>query len=105
MYRARELDPLSLNVADNVAWAFLYSRRYDEAVNQLHKVLEMDPNYRRARWGLARTYELKGMYKEAISECLKIPALPNIDAFAKGHVQDTLFALRKGLHNLRCGTY
>ena len=35
------------------------------------------------RWGLARVYELKGMYKEAISECLKIPALPNIDPFAK----------------------
>jgi tetratricopeptide (TPR) repeat protein len=61
----------------------LYSRRYDEAVNELRNVLEMDPNYRRARWGLARAYELKGMYKEAISECLKIPALPNIDPFAK----------------------
>jgi TolB-like protein/DNA-binding winged helix-turn-helix (wHTH) protein len=84
MQRARELDPLSLKVANDFAWFALYSRRYDEAVNQLHKVLEMDPNYRRALWGLARTYELKGMYKEAISECLKIPALPNIDPFAKG---------------------
>ena len=83
MQRARELDPLSLKVANDFAWAFLYSRQYDEAVNQLHNVLELDPNYRRARWGLARTYELKGMYTEAISECLKIPALPNIDAFAK----------------------
>jgi TolB-like protein/DNA-binding winged helix-turn-helix (wHTH) protein/Tfp pilus assembly protein PilF len=83
MQRARELDPLSLKVANDFAWFFLYSRRYDEAVNQLRNVLEMDPNYRRARWGLARAYELKGMYKEAISECLKIPALPNIDPFAK----------------------
>ena len=83
MQRARELDPLSLKVANDFAWSFLYSRQYDEAVNQLHNVLELDPNYRRARWGMARTYELKGMYKEAISECLKIPALPNIDAFAK----------------------
>jgi TolB-like protein/tetratricopeptide (TPR) repeat protein len=83
MQRARELDPLSLKVANDFAWFFLNSRRYDEAVNQLRKVLEMDPNYRRARWGLARAYELKGMYKEAISECLKIPALPNIDPFAK----------------------
>jgi TolB-like protein/Tfp pilus assembly protein PilF len=83
MQRARELDPLSLKVANDFAWFSLYSRRYDEAVNQLRKVLEMDPNYRRARWGLARVYELKGMYKEAISECLKIPALPNIDPFAK----------------------
>ena len=83
IYRARELDPLSLDMADNVAWTLLYSRRYDEAVDQFHRVLEMNPNFRRARWGLARTYELKGMYTEAISECLKIPALPNIDAFAK----------------------
>jgi TolB-like protein/tetratricopeptide (TPR) repeat protein len=83
MHRARELDPLSLKMANDFAWFFLYSRRYDEGVNELRNVLEMDPNYRRARWGLARAYELKGMYKEAISECLKIPALPNIDAFAK----------------------
>lgn len=83
MQRARELDPLSLKVANDSAWFFLYARRYDAAVNQLRKVLEMDPNYRRARWGLARAYELKGMYKEAISECLKIPALANIDPFAK----------------------
>ena len=83
MHRARELDPLSLKMANDFAWFVLYSRRYDEAVNELRNVLEMDPNYRRARWGLARAYELKGMYKEAISECLKIPALPNIDPFAK----------------------
>ena len=81
--RARELDPLSLHEADSVGWAFLYTRRYDEAVEQFRKVLEMDPNYRRSVWGLARTYAVKGMYKEAISECLKIPALPNIDPFAK----------------------
>jgi TolB-like protein/tetratricopeptide (TPR) repeat protein len=83
MHRARELDPLSLKMANDFAWFVLYSRRYDEAVNDLGNVLEMDPNYRRARWGLARAYELKGMYKEAISECLKIPVLPHIDAFAK----------------------
>jgi TolB-like protein/Tfp pilus assembly protein PilF len=80
---AHELDPLSLHIADKVGWTLLYARRYDGAVNQFHKVLEMDPHYRRSMWGLARTYELKGMSKEAISECLKIPALPNIDPFAK----------------------
>jgi len=81
--RAHELDPLSLHIADKFGWTLLYARRYDEAVDQFHKVLEMDPHYRRSMWGLARTYELKGMSKEAISECLKIPALPNIDPFAK----------------------
>lgn len=83
IYRARELDPLSLHMADTVGWTLQYTRRYDQAVDQFRKVLEMDPTYRRSRWGLARTYELKHMYKEAISECLKIPALPNLDPFAK----------------------
>lgn len=84
---ARELDPLSLYIADNAGWRLLSSRRYDEAVAQFRSVLEMNHNYRRARWGLARIYELKGMYQEAISECLKIPALPNIDAFTKAHFE------------------
>jgi tetratricopeptide (TPR) repeat protein len=81
--RARELDPLSLHEADSVGWALLYTRRYDGAVDQFLKVLEMDPNYRRSIWGLARVYEVMGKYKEAIAECLKIPALPKIDPFAK----------------------
>jgi TolB-like protein/tetratricopeptide (TPR) repeat protein len=91
--RARELDPLSLHLADAVAWSLLYTRRYDEAVDQFHKVLEMDPNYRRSLWGLARVYEVQGKYKEAIAECLKIPALPKIDPFAK-----VLFSYRCSLY-------
>jgi TolB-like protein len=81
--RARELDPLSLNIADNAGWRLLSARHYDEAAAQFRSVLEMNPNYRRAMWGLARIYELKGMYKDAISQCLKIPALPNIEPFGK----------------------
>ena len=85
--RAHVLDPLSRLIADKLGWTLLYARRYDEAADQFHRVLEMDPNYRRSMWGLARTYELKGMYKEAIFECYKIPQLPNIDPFAKALFQ------------------
>jgi TolB-like protein len=81
--RAHELDPLSLYIADNSGWRLLSARRYDEAAAQFRSVLEMNPNYRRAMWGLARIYELKGMYVEAISECLKIPALPDIEPFGR----------------------
>lgn len=81
--RARELDPLSLETADEVGWQLLYARRYDGAKDQFHKVLEMDPQYRRARWGLARTYEVKGMYQQAIAECQKIPHLPGMNSFTK----------------------
>src|SRR5262249_22903661 len=83
MRRARELDPLNLHIADSLASAFWYSRRYDEALNQFRSVLEMSPGYRRSRWGLVRTYDVKGMHKEAIDECHKILALPNIDPFTK----------------------
>src|SRR5215469_3109977 len=85
IHRARELDPLSLDVAENAGTRLLSSRRYDEAIAQFRSILEMNPTYTRARWMLARTYELKGMYREAISECLKIPALPNVDASTKAH--------------------
>lgn len=81
--RAHELDPLSLHLADFEGWVLLYARRYDDAANQFRNVLQINPNYRRSRWGLARTYELQGRYNEAISECLKIPAIPNIDPFTK----------------------
>ncbi len=73
----------------------MYSRRYDQAVDQFRSVLEMNPNFRRSRWGLARTHELKGMYQEAVSECEKIPALPNIDAFAKALFQRRCSLYRK----------
>jgi tetratricopeptide (TPR) repeat protein len=81
--RAHELDPLSLHLADFEGWVLLYARRYDDAVNQFRNVLQINPNYRRSRWGLARTYELQGRYNEAVSECLKIPTIPNIDPFTK----------------------
>jgi TolB-like protein/thioredoxin-like negative regulator of GroEL len=83
IHRARELDPLSLDIAENTGVRLLSARRYDDALAQFRSVLDMNPNYTRARWMLARTYELKGISKEAISECLTIPALPNIDASTK----------------------
>jgi TolB-like protein/Tfp pilus assembly protein PilF len=108
--RARELDPLSLNIADNAGWRLLSARRYDEAAAQFRSVLEMNPNYRRAMWGLARIYELKGMYKEAISECLKIPALPNIDPFTKAHFKrrcslyEKIYATSGGNASIKTGS-
>ena len=102
--RAHELDPLSLYIAANAGFRLLSSRRYDEAIAQFRSVLEMNPNYRWAMWGLARTYELKGMYKEAISECVKIPALPNIEPFGKALFKRRCSLYRKGLRDVPRGT-
>ena len=49
-----------------------YARQTKQAIEQLRKTLEMDPNYNSAHGMLANTYELNGMYEECITEHLQI---------------------------------
>jgi tetratricopeptide (TPR) repeat protein len=44
------------------------AHRYDEAIEQLRKTLDMEPKFFRAHLWLGRAYEQKGMYKEAVEE-------------------------------------
>ena len=50
---------------------FYFTRRYDQAIEQLRKTLEMDPSFLRAHWYLAAAYEQVGRHEEAIAECQK----------------------------------
>src|SRR5689334_13152882 len=43
--RARELDPLSLIIATDNGAILYFSRQYDRAIEKLHAVLEVDPNF------------------------------------------------------------
>ena len=43
--RARELDPFSLIINANLARSFYWARRYDEAIVQARKTLQMDPHF------------------------------------------------------------
>jgi DNA-binding winged helix-turn-helix (wHTH) protein/tetratricopeptide (TPR) repeat protein len=47
--RAHTLDPLSLIIGTNVGWILYLSRDYPEAIKEYGKVLELDPNFARAR--------------------------------------------------------
>jgi serine/threonine-protein kinase len=69
--KALELDPLSLPANENVGDILYLARRYEEAKQQLLHTLELDPNYGVAHGTLAKVYEAKGMYKEALDERLK----------------------------------
>lgn len=73
--RAQELDPLS-NI-NNAAVGFIYyfSRRYDQSVDHLQKLLVLEPDFWPARWFLGWVYEQKGMHREAIAEFEKAVAL------------------------------
>ena len=43
-----------------------FMRQYDRAIEHYRKIVELDPSVGTNHWSLARTYELKGMYAEAI---------------------------------------
>jgi TolB-like protein/DNA-binding winged helix-turn-helix (wHTH) protein/Tfp pilus assembly protein PilF len=66
--KAHELDPFSRSIKFNIGARFYGARRFDEAVVQFKKVLEMEPDHPLSHLLLAMTYEEKGMLTEAIAE-------------------------------------
>ena len=67
--RARDLDPFDYYVNDWLGQALYHARRYDEALAQMRRTLEMFPD----RWGprlyfpIAEVYEQKRMFGEAFA--------------------------------------
>ena len=66
--RAVELDPLSLIINTNLCRAYLFARRYDEAIAQCRKTLELEPRFGPASVWLTSAYAAKGMYRAFIEE-------------------------------------
>jgi predicted Zn-dependent protease len=52
-----------------------YARQNDQAIAQLRKIVEMDPNWYLARMVLCQTYGFNGQFGEAIAECEKARGL------------------------------
>ena len=65
--RACDLDPLSLHANVSVATALYFARKYDEAIEQLLKVLELQPDFGPALMVLALAWEQKSAFAKAIS--------------------------------------
>ena len=66
MKRAQELDPLSPIIKIDLGEKFYYMRKYDQAIEQYRKTLDMYPNFDPAYRGLIWVYVQKGKYEEAI---------------------------------------
>ncbi|HAF04209.1 MAG TPA: hypothetical protein DCG89_10495 [Spartobacteria bacterium] len=81
--RAVELDPLSLINNADLGDNYYFARRYDDAIEQLRKTLEMDPGFYDAHWTLGKALEVKGALEAAIAEYQKARAL-NDDPFVLG---------------------
>jgi serine/threonine-protein kinase len=73
--RALDLDPLSLIIITDIGEQSYRSRRYDEALAQFQKALEMDSDFELARYWMLRTWLEIGKLSEAIVELEKAPML------------------------------
>ncbi len=60
-----ELDPLTIHSHVTVAFTLTQARRYDEAIKECEKILEIDRTYVAAYTWLGFSYSGKGMYREA----------------------------------------
>jgi len=66
---ASEVDPLSLLLTSvNQGWTFYFARRYDRAIEQCRKALELDRNSDGAHACLGWSYLANGMYDVALTE-------------------------------------
>ena len=78
---ARQTDPLSAIINTDVAEVLYWARRYDEALQQAHATLEMDPNFAHAHRVLERIYDEKHMFLDAIAEGERSLALTGEDTW------------------------
>ena len=68
MKNGQQLDPLSLIINVAVGRALYLARRYDEAVEQLLRTIELDPNYPVTYWILGLVRRETNCYELAIAE-------------------------------------
>ena len=66
--KSQELDPLSLIISVAVGWALYFARRYDEAIEQLRRTIDLDANYPVTYWILGALLRKTGCYELAIAE-------------------------------------
>ena len=66
-----DLDPNSLIINSELAWAYYFDRQYNEAIKQSQKAIELDPNFPVSHVYLGMTYGKTGRYEDAIRELKK----------------------------------
>jgi serine/threonine-protein kinase len=69
--RARELDPLSPIINQNVGRRLYFARQYDEAIKEIKKALKIEPEFWPSHRVLGLSYLGKEMFPQAIEELEK----------------------------------
>lgn len=76
--RAVELDPLSRIINSVYARAYLFARRYDEAITIFEKNIELNPDWYGDYEYLFYTFAAKGMFAEAVDAYVRFMILANL---------------------------
>jgi adenylate cyclase len=84
--RAQGADPISLGINANVGLVLYWAREYEQAVEQLQKTLELDPNFGLAYVYLAFVLIQQGQYDEAIAAIKKSMEHTGYMPFAISHL-------------------
>jgi tetratricopeptide (TPR) repeat protein len=91
LYRkALELEPYSLAIGTDYAMALYCTRRYDEAIAELKRNIDLDPNFVRSYGYLEQVYYAKGSYEDAVAAAEKQAAL-------QGEKPEVIAAVKKDL--------
>src|SRR6185295_19386129 len=64
--QARDLDPLSLVINADFGMVLYFARQYPAAVEQFRKVLELDPSFAYAHFGLGHAWQQQGRLDAAV---------------------------------------
>jgi len=81
--RARQLDPFSLIVNANLVRALYWARRYDDAIAQARRTLELDPGFGVALFWLEGSLRHKGLLQEAVALRQSVAGKDQADAIAR----------------------
>jgi serine/threonine protein kinase/tetratricopeptide (TPR) repeat protein len=87
-----DLDPLSLIINVAVGWSLYFAHRYDEALKQLRRTAELDPNYPVTCWILGLLLRKMGRYELAIAEGEKAVKLSGGSPLMRAALAHTLAA-------------
>jgi TolB-like protein/Flp pilus assembly protein TadD len=64
--RAKELDPLTAYIRQDLGWSYNLARRYDDAIAECGQIPAIDPNFYFTYWCLGFAYWQKGMLEQAV---------------------------------------
>ena len=80
---AEFLGPFSVVAIQEVGWALYHGRRFDEAIDQFHKAVELEPGWDQLYFGLGQTLVQQQRHEEAIAALCTAARMGPGDAFTE----------------------